>query len=137
MIHPSNKRTDKYLQAADTSKNLNGFLKDHHLDSLESWLDTKFVLPGTGIRFGYDGLIGLIPGIGDIAAAGLSTVFIADAAKLGARKRVIAKMIANIGIDVVVGSIPLVGDLFDFAFRSNTKNLLLLKEERQRLASLD
>ncbi len=81
-----------------------------------------------------DGVIGLIPVVGDLATAGVSTIFIADAWKSGARKRVLAKMAANVGLDFAVGSVPLVGDLFDFAFNSNTKNLRLLKAERQRLA---
>lgn len=111
-----------------------GFLADHHLDKYEEWLDAKFEVPGIGYRFGFDGLIGLIPVVGDLATAGVSTIFIADAWKSGARKRVLAKMAGNVGLDFAVGSVPLVGDLFDFAFRSNTKNLRLLKAERQRLA---
>ena len=111
-----------------------GFLKDHHLVALEQWLDSKFRVPGLGIRFGLDGLIGLIPGVGDLATTGMSAVFVADALKMGARKRVVAKMAANVALDMTLGAIPVVGDLFDFAFRSNTKNLALLKIERERLA---
>ena len=111
-----------------------GFLQDHHLERYEEWLDAKFRLPVVGYRFGLDGLIGLIPGVGDVATAAVSSVFIADAWKRGARKRVLARMAANVGIDFVVGTIPLVGDLFDFAFKSDTMNLRLLKAERERLA---
>ena len=60
--------------------------------------------------------------------------FVADAYKIGASKHVIAKMVGNVGLDFAVGLIPVVGDLADFAFKSNTKNLRLLKDERQRLA---
>ena len=111
-----------------------GFLKDHHLERYEEWLDSKFRLPVIGMHVGLDGLIGLVPVVGDIATAGISTVFLADAWKSGARKRVMARMAANIGLDLAVGAIPLVGDLVDFAFKSNTKNLRLLKEERRRIA---
>ena len=111
-----------------------GFLRDDHLERYERWLDTKFTLPGTDFRFGLDGLIGLIPGVGDLLTTGVSSVFVADAWKSGARKRTLARMGANIGIDMLVGAIPLVGDLFDFAFKSNTKNLKLLRAEREWLA---
>ena len=111
-----------------------GFLEDHHLDRVESWLDTKFRLPVIGYRFGLDGLIGLIPGVGDTLTAATSGVFIADAWKMGARKRVLGRMAANLGLDFLVGLVPVVGDLLDFAFKSNVKNLRLLRAERERLA---
>ncbi len=121
-------------QLGTSAREQRGFLKDHHLDKYEEWLDAKFKLPGIGYRFGLDGVIGLVPVVGDLVTAGVSTVFIADAWKSGARKRVLAKMAGNVGLDFAVGTIPLVGDLFDFAFKSNTKNLRLLKAERERLS---
>ena len=116
-----------------TAQKGEGYLHDHHLERYEEWLDAKFRLPFVGFRFGMDGVIGMIPFIGDLLTASVSTLFIADAFKRGARKRVIAKMAANVGIDFAVGAIPVVGDLFDFAFKSNTKNLRLLRAERDRL----
>ena len=113
-----------------------GYLQDHHLDYLERWLDSSFRVPGTDMRFGLDGIIGLLPVVGDVATTGMSVVFVADAYKIGASKHVIAKMVGNVGLDFAVGLIPVVGDLADFAFKSNTKNLRLLKEERQRLADV-
>ena len=110
-----------------------GFLEDHHLERVESWLDTKFRLPVVGYRFGLDGVVGLIPGVGDTLTAATSGVFIADAWKMGARKRTLARMAANVGLDFAVGLVPVVGDLLDFAFKSNVKNLRLLKEEREHL----
>ena len=110
-----------------------GILEDHHLERVEEWLDTKFRVPVIGYRFGLDGLIGLIPGVGDAVTAATSMVFITDAWKMGASKRVIARMSANLGLDFAVGLVPVVGDLLDFAFKSNTKNLRLLKQERERL----
>ena len=110
-----------------------GFLEDHHLERVESWLDTKFRLPVIGYRFGLDGVIGLIPGVGDTLTAATSGVFIADAWKMGARKRTMGKMAVNLGLDFLVGLVPIVGDLLDFAFKSNVKNLRLLREEREHL----
>ena len=110
-----------------------GFLEDHHLERVEDWLDTKFRLPVVGYRFGLDGLIGLIPGVGDTVTAATSAVFIADAWKMGARKRTIGKMAGNVALDFAVGLVPLVGDLLDFVFKSNVKNLRLLREEREHL----
>ena len=117
----------------DAADGPRGILEDHHLDRVEEWLDTKFRVPVIGYRFGLDGLIGLIPGVGDAVTAATSMVFITDAWKMGARKRVIAKMGTNVGLDFAVGLVPVVGDLLDFAFKSNVKNLRLLKEERERL----
>jgi hypothetical protein len=110
-----------------------GFLKDHHLERYEQWLDSKFRLPGTDITFGLDGIVGLIPGVGDMLTSGVSAIFVADGIRGGIRKRAIARMIGNILIDTLVGMIPLLGDLFDFAFKSNVKNLKILRAERERL----
>ena len=110
-----------------------GVLNDEQIDSLESWLDSRFAVPGTGLRIGLDGLLGLIPGIGDTVTAGLSAIIILDAHKKGARKRILVRMVSNSLIDLVIGSIPLVGDVFDFAYKSNTKNVKLLKQELRDL----
>ena len=107
----------------DINARVEGYLQDHHLVSLENWLEAKFVVPGTGIRFGLDGLIGLIPGVGDVATAGLSAVFIADALKAGSRKRTIVRMLGNVAVDMTIGVIPVVGDLFDFAFLSFARDV--------------
>lgn len=112
-----------------------GFLSDSHLEAYENWLDSKFTVPGTKINFGLDGIIGLVPVVGDFAGAGISLVFIADAWKMGARKRVLARMLGNAGVDLTLGALPLVGDVFDFFFKSNVKNLELHRQERARLNS--
>ena len=110
-----------------------GVLSHQQIDSLENWLESKFAVPGTGLHFGLDGLLGLIPGIGDTITAGLSAIIILDAHKKGARKRILVRMVSNSLIDLVIGSIPLVGDVFDFAYKSNTKNVKLLKQELRDL----
>ena len=110
-----------------------GFLSDERLAKLEHLFDRAYRLPGTNFRFGLDGIFGLIPGIGDAATAAVSGTLVLDAWKSGARKRVIARMARNVGVDFLVGSIPLVGDLFDFGYKANTKNIKLLRDERNRI----
>lgn len=94
---------------------------------LADLLDTKFVVPGTNWRFGLDSIIGLVPGIGDLVTTGLGAYIIYRARELGAPGWLVARMTANLAIDGVIGAIPLVGDVFDFAFRSNAKNVRMLR----------
>ena len=93
---------------------------------LSRLLDEQFRLPGTTYRIGLDGLLGLIPGVGDAASALLSTYILYEAIRLGAPSTVLLRMIANIGIDTVGGAIPVVGDIFDMAWKANKKNAALL-----------
>lgn len=90
-------------------------------------LDESIRLPGTGRRIGWDGIIGLIPGIGDATGLVLATVVIARAVQLGARGGTVARMVMNASVDAVIGSVPLVGWLFDFAFKANRRNVNLLE----------
>ena len=110
-----------------------GLLSDERLGQLEHLFDRAFTFPGTNYRFGLDGIFGLIPVAGDAATAGVSLLLVADAWKSGARKRTLARMAKNVGVDFLVGSIPLVGDLFDFGYKANTKNIKLLRDERNRI----
>ena len=84
-------------------------------------------IPGTRYRVGLDGLVGLIPGVGDAAGALLSTYILYEAMRLGAPRRVLLRMAANIALESVVGALPVVGDLFDVAWQANTKNVALLQ----------
>jgi len=84
-------------------------------------------VPGTGVRFGLDPILGLIPGLGDVAGAALSGYLVLLAARLGAPRVVVLRMVANVAVDSIVGSVPLLGDLFDVAWKSNTRNLALLE----------
>jgi hypothetical protein len=99
------------------------------LERLARLLDSQLRVPGTQVRIGLDGLIGLIPGIGDALAALPSAYMIVRGHQLGARARTLGRMAANTGIDYAVGSIPLVGDLFDIGFKGNLRNIDLLRAE--------
>ena len=94
---------------------------------LSRLLDEQFRIPGMTHRVGLDGLLGLIPGVGDAAGALLSTYILYEAIRLGAPKTVLLRMVANIGIDTVVGAIPVVGDIFDIVWKANKKNAALLQ----------
>lgn len=94
-----------------------------------AWLmDNTFRIPGTQIRFGLDGIIGLIPGIGDALGAIISSHILTQAANLGAPKPVLMKMVFNIGIDAILGIIPGIGDLSDFVWKANQRNVKLLND---------
>lgn len=104
------------------------------LEKLARALDSQFTLPGTGIKFGWDGLLGLVPGLGDAITIGPAVFTISEAYQLGARKRVLLQMGVNTGLDLTVGAIPIFGDIFDFAFKANRKNFALLKKEMEHKA---
>ena len=89
-------------------------------------LDSAVAIPGTNIRLGLDALIGLIPGVGDLAGAALSSYIVLAAARLGVPRLVLLNMVANIAIDSIIGSVPLLGDLFDVGWRANIRNTALL-----------
>ena len=96
------------------------------LDKLTWVLDDAFAIPGTRFRFGLDPIIGLLPGVGDLVGAGLSMYLIAEAARLGAPKSLLVRMFGNMFTEVVIGLVPLVGDLFDFYWKANSRNRDLL-----------
>ena len=99
------------------------------LDKLSWILDAAFAIPGTRWRIGVDALLGLIPGVGDTVGAALSTYIIYAAACLGAPKRTLLKMVGNVMVETVIGVIPIVGDIFDIAWRANMRNVELLRAE--------
>lgn len=102
------------------------------LRRLAQLLDARFELPGTRFRFGFDALIGLVPGVGDLAGGALTLWLILEARRLGARRRTLAKMAGNALLDVVVGAVPLAGDLFDATFKANLRNVRLLERDLGR-----
>ena len=90
-------------------------------------LDSRFRIPGTQIRFGVEPVLGIVPGIGDAAGLALSSYVILQAIGLGARGATVARMVVNVAVDAVVGSIPLIGSVFDVWFKANTRNVGLLE----------
>jgi uncharacterized protein DUF4112 len=94
--------------------------------SLARVLDSAIRIPGTGVTFGLDPILGLFPGIGDLAGAVFSGYIVLAAARMGAPRSVLARMLLNLGTDTLVGSIPVLGDLFDVGFRANIRNSELL-----------
>lgn len=96
--------------------------------ALAKLLDRAVRIPGTNIRFGLDAVLGLIPGGGDVAGAVFSTWLIMLGAQMGLPRHVIARMVANVAIDTFGGSVPIIGDLFDVAWKSNSRNLELLEQ---------
>jgi len=102
------------------------------LRSLTKLLDSAFQIPGTRFRVGLDALVGVIPGIGDAIGAIFSAAIVFQAARLGASKATLARMVGNVALDTIVGEIPLLGDLFDAGWKANTRNLALLEAHLQR-----
>jgi hypothetical protein len=96
-------------------------------------MDTAFRIPGTGFRIGIDPIIGLIPGGGDLISTAFSAYIIFLAASFDIPRRDLAKMIFNIALEAVVGTVPLVGDLFDAFYKSNIRNLALLEQHLTRV----
>lgn len=95
-------------------------------------MDEAFVLPGTRIRVGLDAVLGLIPGIGDVIGAVLSTWIIAGALRHRVPTVVIARMVFNVAIDLIFGAVPVAGDVFDFMYEENMMNMRLLEKHRDR-----
>lgn len=105
-------------------------LSDAVLERLAAWLDDRFTIPGTEIRFGFDPLIGLMPGLGDLIGGVLSFVFVYAAWQRRVPRVTVARMLFNIGIDTLVGTVPLAGDIFDVAWKANRKNFKLLQRSQ-------
>ena len=101
---------------------------EQSLDQLARWMDGLFRIPGIGWRFGLDALVGLIPGIGDTATTLVSFYVLAAGVRYRVPKVTLLRMGFNIGLDYLFGSIPVVGDLFDAAWKSNQKNIELIRQ---------
>src|SRR5919107_324742 len=101
---------------------------ERSLDQLSRAMDGLFRIPGTGWRVGLDALVGLIPGVGDFATTAVSLYILAAGVRYRVPKVTLLRMAANVGVDYVLGSIPVVGDIFDAAWKSNQKNVELLRQ---------
>ena len=109
-----------------------GSEEDHlrRLDKLSRLLDNAFAIPGTRFRIGLDGILGLIPGIGDATGAALSIYVIVQAARLGLPVSTLLRMVGNVALETVVGAVPIVGDIFDIVWKANIRNMALLRGHR-------
>src|SRR5271165_988664 len=112
---PLEERADRWNRGA-------WLFRDRTLHGLEILLDEAFRVPGTGIRFGLDGIIGLVPGLGDVLAGLLSLIIPVAAWIRGVPYVTLVRMAANLGIGVLVGSVPILGDAFDIAWKPNRRN---------------
>lgn len=97
------------------------------LDRLADLLDSRYRIPLVGWRFGWDAILGLIPGVGDVAVAIPSAYLIYRAHQLGLPRRVLAGMAGNVALDTIVGSVPVLGSIFDVAFKANRRNFALMR----------
>lgn len=92
-------------------------------------MDNAIRIPGTSYRVGLDPIVGLLPGVGDVLGLAVAAYPLIEARRLGVGKRVLLRMVGNVAVDAAVGAVPLLGDLFDAAFKANVRNLRLLEKE--------
>lgn len=108
---------------------------EQSLDQLSRWMDGLFRVPGTGWRFGLDAIVGLVPGVGDTATTIVSFYILAAGVRYRVSKATLLRMGLNIAVDYIFGAIPVIGDLFDAAWKSNQKNVELLRRRATVTAS--
>ena len=104
------------------------------MEMIAKLLDNSFAIPGTNQRFGIDAIIGLVPGLGDIATTLLSSYVIWEARNLGVSKFALGRMISNLAIHATVGAIPIVGDVFDAFFRVNLRNMRIVHAQLEGMS---
>ena len=97
------------------------------VEAMELLLERAFTVPGTNYRIGLDAIVGLVPVVGDLITTAMGAWIVWEGRNLGMSKFHLLRMAGNIGVDTLIGAIPIAGDLFDVAFRSNTRNVRILK----------
>ena len=102
------------------------------IEMMEQVLENVFTIPGTRFRVGLDSMVGLIPVVGDLVTAAMGAWIVWEARNLSMSRWQLIRMSANIGVDTAIGAIPFVGDAFDLAFRSNSKNLRIIRKHLDR-----
>ncbi len=103
------------------------------LNALARFLDSAIRVPGTNVRFGADALLNLLPGIGTLTSKGMSAYLIWEARRLGVPTRTLVRMVGNVGLDFAISAVPIVGWVGDVFFRSNLRNMGLLREHLDRV----
>ncbi|MCA6109979.1 DUF4112 domain-containing protein [Bradyrhizobium sp. CNPSo 4026] len=126
-LHPQFEAFRLDFEGANPFGNLTREQRLARLEAIAKLLDVAFIVPGTNIRYGIDGLIGLIPVVGDIITTAISLWLVREARALGAPWHITARMLANVALDGAVGLVPLAGDAFDVVFRANVRNVRMLK----------
>jgi hypothetical protein len=119
------------------ARDLPGFGNDpmsvrRRVEAMEALLEGLFVIPGTNRRVGLDSLVGLVPVVGDLVTAAMGAWIVWEGRNLGMSKWHLTRMAANVGIDTLLGAVPFVGDAFDFFYKSNSKNLKIIKRHLDR-----
>jgi hypothetical protein len=133
---PVHFKTFSFNSGASPFGNLTREQRLARLDALAKLLDVAFIVPGTNVRYGIDGLIGLIPVVGDIITTAISLWLVREARALGAPWHLTMRMLGNVALDGAVGIVPLLGDAFDVMFRANVRNVKMLQrwlEKQPRL----
>ncbi|UOR06569.1 DUF4112 domain-containing protein [Hymenobacter aerilatus] len=118
------------MRATSTPPNTPTLVEDDRLvwvARVARLMDSQFKLPGTRFRFGLDPVLGLLPIVGDLSSFAISAVLIVTMMRHGAKGSVVVRMILNVLIDTIIGAIPLFGNIFDFAYKANDKNVQLLR----------
>jgi hypothetical protein len=121
-------RFDFGHSSANPFANLSREQRLARLDAVARLLDVAFMLPGTNIRYGVDGIIRLIPVVGDLIASAFSLWLVREARAIGAPWHVTARMLANVALEGAVGMVPVAGDAFDVLFRANMRNMRILRQ---------
>ena len=121
-------RFDFGHSSANPFANLSREQRLARLDAVARLLDVAFVLPGTNVRYGIDGIIRLIPVVGDLIASAFSLWLVREARAIGAPWHVTARMLANVALEGAVGMVPVAGDAFDVMFRANMRNMRILRQ---------
>lgn len=124
---PSTPNTDAIFEALVADRNNPAALRKR-IETLELLLERSFTIPGINRPVGLDAIVGLVPVVGDIVTAVMGAYIIWEARNLGMPKWKLWRMMGNLGVDTALGAIPLVGDAFDFLFRSNTRNLRIIRK---------
>lgn len=124
-------QVDEFAQMLGGARKDPGAIRKR-IEALEAVLERAFVVPGLKRPIGLDAIVGVIPVVGDIIAAAMSAYIIWEAHNLGMSKWHLARMGANTLFDTALGAIPVAGDLFDFVFRSNTRNLHIIRRHLDR-----
>lgn len=128
MMRVMSKELERKVAAATERRHHTKPEVERSVEQLSRWMDGLFRVPGTGWRFGLDALIGLVPGVGDFATTAVSLYILTSGVRYRVPKVTLLRMGANIAVDYLVGSVPLVGDLFDAYWKANQRNVELLRE---------